>query len=96
MVWYAAAAALIFVSPFAIGLWRACLLLVVMAAVVALVTYAEGGVPGCFVLFECKSSEAYGGLISSFTSALVLLIYVGVALAAPLVQLLRLLGFRHR
>lgn len=96
VVWYAVATALIFVSPFAIGLGRACLLLAVMAVVVALVTYAEGGMPGCFVLFECRSGEAYGGLISGFTLSLVLLIYFGVALAAPLVQLLHLLGIRHR
>lgn len=96
MVWYFAAAALIFISPFSIGLRKACLLFVATVAVLALVTYIDGGMPGCFVVFECKSGEAYEGITSSFVIALVLLVYLGIALAAPLVQLLRWLGFRQR
>lgn len=91
MIWYIAAAALIFVSPLAIGLRGASWLLIVSVAVLAVLTYADGGMPGCFVLFQCSTGEPYEGLVSGFALVLLLFIYLGVALAAPIVLLLRLL-----
>lgn len=96
MFWYFAAAALILISPLSIGLRRAYLLFAATVAILGLVTYIDGGMPGCFALFECKSGGANEGITSGFVLVLVLLTYLGVALAAPIVQFLRLLAFRQR
>lgn len=93
---YITTIALVLISPFAIGLRGASLLLMASAAVLALVTYADGGLAGCSVLFGCSTGAPYNGFVASFAVGLVLLIYLGVALAAPVVLLLRLLGFKKR
>jgi hypothetical protein len=62
----------------------------------AWVTYADGGLPGCYVLFECSTGEPYDGLVAGLAVSFLVLTYIGVGLAAPIVLFLRLLGFRQR